>query len=214
MELDVGEDLGRRPEPQRGPAPVALVAEALERVDRLAKRIFLLVVPAIAPDVQGQLAGQRIDHGDTHAVQAAGDLVAVVVELAAGVQHGEDHLGRGDTLFFVDVDRDAAPVVRHRHRPVFVDGDHDVVGVAGERLVDRVVDHLEHHVVQAGAVVDVADVHAGTLAHGLQAAQDGDLAGIVGSGRGGGGRVARGVLMLRHQRLRLPWRGLQRASTH
>src|SRR5690606_2193881 len=53
-------------------------------------------------------------------------------------------------------------------------------------LVDRVVDHLEHHVVQPGPVVHVADVHAGPLAHGLEAAQHGDLAGIVGIVAGGG----------------------------
>src|SRR3546814_5865119 len=50
---------------------------------------------------------------------------------------------------------------------------------SSDLLVDRVVDHLEHHVVQAGAVVDVADVHARTLADGFQAAQHGNPAGIV-----------------------------------
>ena len=42
-------------------------------------------------------------------------------------------------------------------------------GVAGLRLVDRVVDDLEGHVVQAGAVIGVADVHARPLAHGVEA---------------------------------------------
>ena len=45
----------------------------------------------------------------------------------------------------------------------------DFLAVAGERLVDGVVDDLEHHVVQAGAVIGVADVHAGALADGLEA---------------------------------------------
>ncbi len=40
--------------------------------------------------------------------------------------------------------------------------------VAGQGFVDGVVDHFKHHVVQAGAVGGVADVHAGPLAHGLQ----------------------------------------------
>ena len=96
-------------------------------------------------------------------MQATGHLVAVVVELTAGVQHGHDDLGRGDALFLVDVDRDAATVVVDRDRTVLVDRHHHIVGMAGQRLVDGVVDHLEHHVVQAGAVVHVADVHAGRL---------------------------------------------------
>jgi hypothetical protein len=57
-----------------------------------------------------------------------------------------------------------------------MDGDHDVVAMAGQRFVDRVVHHLEHQVVQAGAVGRVADVHAGALAHGFQAFQDLDRA--------------------------------------
>jgi hypothetical protein len=35
--------------------------------------------------------------------------------------------------------------------------------MAGQRLVDGVVDHLVDHVVQAGAVIGVADIHAGRL---------------------------------------------------
>jgi two-component system cell cycle sensor histidine kinase/response regulator CckA len=73
----------------------------------------------------------------------------------------------------LDAGRDAAAVVDDRDRVVGVErGDDDVVAVAGQRLVDGVVDDLEHHVVQAGAVVGVADVHAGPLAHRLQALED------------------------------------------
>jgi len=49
-----------------------------------------------------------------------------------------------------------------------VDGDFDGVGVAGQRLVNGVVQYFEHHVVQAGAVLRVANVHAGALAHCVQ----------------------------------------------
>ncbi len=66
----------------------------------------------------------------------------------------------------------------------------DVVAVAGERLVDRVVDDLEHEVVQAGAIGGVADVHAGALAHGFQTFEDLDAAFAIRSAVGG---VARGL---------------------
>ena len=178
VELDVAEDLSGRLEAQQGAALVGSF-ELLERIQRLAQRVFLLVMEAIAPHIQPQVLGQRVDHRDAHAVQTAGNLVAVVVELTAGMQHGHDDFGGRNALFLVDVDRDAATVVIHRHRAVFQDLDHHIVGMAGEGFVDGVVDHLEHHVVQAGAVMDVADVHARTLADGLQAAQHGDLAGIV-----------------------------------
>ena len=54
---------------------------------------FHLVHLAVAPDREPQPFGQRVDHRHADAVQAAGDLVAVLVELAAGVQLGHDDLG-------------------------------------------------------------------------------------------------------------------------
>ena len=42
------------------------------------------------------------------------------------------------------------------------------VAVACQGLVHRIVDHREHHVVQAGSVVGIANVHAGALAHGVE----------------------------------------------
>ena len=135
---------------------------------------FHLVDLAVAPDPQLEPVGQRIDDRHADAVQPAGNLVAVLVELAAGVQLGHHDLGRRALQFVVvlDVGRNAAAIVDDRDRVVGVDDDLDVVAVAGERLVDRVVEHLEHHVMQAGAVGRVADVHARTLAHRIEALQD------------------------------------------
>ncbi len=51
--------------------------------------------------------------------------------------------------------------------------------MAGQRLVDGVVDDLVDHVVQARAVVGVADIHARPLANGIQALQNLDGIGAV-----------------------------------
>jgi hypothetical protein len=67
--------------------------------------------------------------------------------------------------------------------------------MAGQCLVDRVVDHFVDHVVQAGAVIGVADIHAGPLAHGVKALEDLDRFRAV-FGRAAGlifGRVAHGI---------------------
>ena len=53
-----------------------------------------------------------------------------------------------------------------------------VVAVAGQGLVDGVVDDLVDEVVQA-AHAGRADVHAGALADGLEALEDGDVLGVV-----------------------------------
>jgi hypothetical protein len=49
--------------------------------------------------------------------------------------------------------------------------------VPREVLVDGVVDDLPHEVVEPGAVVHVADVHAGALADRLEPLERGDAAG-------------------------------------
>jgi hypothetical protein len=146
----------------------AVLHEAARKLD--------LVHLAFAAHRQAQPDRQRVHAGHAHAVQAARDLVAVLVELAAGVQFGQRDFGRRALglvlVVHLHAGRDAAAVVDHADRVVGVDGDHDVVAVAGQGLVDGVVDHLEHQVVQAGAVGRVADVHARALAHRLQAFQD------------------------------------------
>jgi hypothetical protein len=65
----------------------------------------------------------------------------------------------------MDAGGNAAPVVFDRDRAIGVQFDQHQVAMPGQSLVDGVVRHLEHHVVQARAVVGIADVHAGALAH-------------------------------------------------
>ena len=147
-----------------------------------------------------ELLGERVDDRDADAVQAAGDLVAAAVaELAAGVQDGQHDLDGRLALLLHRRDRDAAAVVDDGDRVVRVDRDVDAVAVAGERLVDRVVDDLVDQVVQA-AHAGRADVHAGALAHGLEALEDGDVLGVVARARLAGlvGVVCQGVLRVTH----------------
>jgi hypothetical protein len=60
-------------------------------------------------------------------VQAAGHRVGLAVELAAGVQRGQDDLERRALLDRVQVDRDAAAVVGHPDPAVGQQGDLDLV---------------------------------------------------------------------------------------
>ena len=139
---------------------------------------------AIAAHRQAQPLAQAVDAAHAHAVQTARDLVAVLVELAAGMQLGQRDLGRTALGLVLVVHLhprgDAAAVVGDADAVVAVDGDDDVVAMPGQAFVDGVVDHLEHQVVQPGAVAGVADVHARALAHRLQAFQDLDAAFAIG----------------------------------
>ena len=157
---------------------------------------------AVAPDLDVELLRQRVDDRDADAVQAAGDLVAAAVaELAAGVQHGQHDLDGRLALLLHRRDGDAAAVVDDRDRVVRVDRDVDAVAVAGERLVDGVVDDLVDQVVQP-AHAGRADVHARALAHGLETLEDGDVLGVVAGARLAGlvGVVCQRVLRVTHTR--------------
>ncbi len=186
-ELGLRERAGARQEGHLGARLAPGVADHLERALRHAVGELEHVLLAVAPDPERQLRGQRVDDGDADAVQAAGDLVGVLVELTAGMQLGHDDLGRRHALAGVHLGRDAAAVVGHRHRAVGIEEHVDRVAIARQRLVDRVVDDLVDHVVQAGAVVRVADIHAGTLAHRVEALQDLDRFGAVFGGGSGFG---------------------------
>ena len=71
----------------------------------------------------------------------------------------------------MDVDWDTAAVVFDGDGFVGVDRDDDAVAMAGEGFVNGVVDDLEHHVVQAGAIIGIADVHSGPFTYGVESLQ-------------------------------------------
>ena len=117
-------------------------------------------------------------------MQSAGHLVGILVEFSARMKLGHDDLGRGNALALVNVDRNAAAVVAHGDGAVGVEHDLHRGGMAGERFIDRVVDDLVDHVMQAGAVIGVADIHARPFANGIEAFQNPDRFRAVFDGNG------------------------------
>ncbi len=174
VKLDIAEGVGARLEQNIRAGPVGLPDRLQGRLG-LSMAVLLAVGFTVAMDGHDQPLGQGIDHRHADPVQAPGDLVGVVVELTAGVEHGHDDLGRGPALVFVHVHGDAAAVVDNADRFVLVNRDVDFATVAGERFVDGVVDGLEHHVVQTGAVVRVSNVHARSLSDRVQAFENLDI---------------------------------------
>jgi hypothetical protein len=82
----------------------------------------------------------------------------------------------------LDASRNAATVIGYRNRIVGMNGDHDVVAMPGQSFINGVIDNLEHHVVQPGAIRGIADVHAGAFAYCLQTFQLLNRRFIVGGG--------------------------------
>ena len=186
VEVEIG-DLERLCAGQEGDLGPALVrlADDLQRRFGIAVPKAHVVLFAIAPDGKVEEFAERVDDRNADAVKAARHLVGIVVrrvlELTARVQLGHDDFGGGDALFRMNAGRDPAPVVLHRNRAVGVQSDQDLVAMPCQRLVDRIVADFENHVMKAGAIVGVADVHARTLAHRVEALQDLDAVGAVAS---------------------------------
>ena len=172
-------------------AAFGTLADFFEFFDHVAAAKRHGVDDAVAGDFDVQPAGQGVGAAHAHAVQAARDLVAVAVELAAGVQHGHDNLDRGPAVelrvfVLVLAHGDAAAVVFHGDAVVGAQRDDDVVAVARQGFVDGVVDHFPHQVVQAAAV-GAADVHGRAFANGRQPFEHGDAVfGVAVGGAGGG----------------------------
>ena len=114
-------------------------------------------------------------------MEAAGGLVVASLELSAGVEDREDHFERALLRGRVFVDWDAAAVVFDRNRgAVLVKHDANVRCVTVHCLVDGVVKNFPDQVVEPGRT-DASDVHARTLADGLEPLQNRNVfRGVVG----------------------------------
>ena len=179
-ELDLLEHGGIGPE-RHDRAALLRRADSLQRPLRYAAlRVRLHPLRPVAVDLELQTDRQRVHDGDADAVQPAGDLVAVAAELPARVQRRHDDLGGGLLLVVgVWIDRDPPTVVDHTAPAVGQQGHLDAGRLARHRLVDGVVDHLVHEMVEPRRS-GRSDVHPGTFTDGLEPLEDRDvLHGVV-----------------------------------
>ncbi len=121
-------------------------------VDRFAADEFLHVGVPVAVNLRAKGFTQRVDAADANAVETAGDLVAPAAELASRVEHGQRDGERVLARFFVQADRNAAPVVHNGYGVIRADKDFHVRAVAGQRFVNGVIDHLGDEVMQSARI--------------------------------------------------------------
>jgi len=168
-ELHFLEDLRVRHERDRC-SPAAGLAHLFQGRLRHAALVGLPVDLALAANLQFEVARKGVDHGDADTVQAAGDLVAIAVELAAGVQFRHGHLGGRYPFRPVNVHGNSSAVVVYLDAVVDSDPDGDDVAKAGDCLVHAVVHHLVDKMVQS-VTSRAPDVHGGPLADRLETVQ-------------------------------------------
>ena len=143
------ENLRIRLEAHLRAAPVMHLADSLERRHRMAALEDLAIQHLPARHLDLEPLRQGVDHGDADAVQAAGGLIDLRIELAARMQRGENHFERGLVREFrMRIHGDAASVVGYGQKTLGIKLDIDEAGMAGHGLVHGVVDDFGEEMVQ------------------------------------------------------------------
>ena len=78
----------------------------------------------------------------------------------------------------MNIDGNAPAIIPDRDRAINVDGNIYFRAETGEMFVDRVVEHLKHHVVQT-TFIRIADVHAGSFSNSFKAFEFIDLRSVI-----------------------------------
>ena len=175
LELRLFEDVGVRPEGDDGPGLIAGLDLAQAGLG-LAPFEGLLPHRTVPGNFHYEALGKGVDHGNAHAVKAAGHRVGLAVELPAGMQGGQDDLHRGAAVLRLRdrLDRDPAAVVHDPAPSIREQLDDDSGAEPSQCLIDGVVHDLVGEVVQAPRA-GAPDVHPGPAAYCFQALQDGDI---------------------------------------
>ncbi|CAM5380740.1 hypothetical protein STANM309S_04135 [Streptomyces tanashiensis] len=168
------EDVGVRPEGDRGPASVRLPSGG-GRGERDAASVLLEPSNSLAPHLGRQAARQSVGDAGPDTEEAHGHGVAPAWQ-CPGMHTGQEILEAGTTV--VPLDGDAGPVVGDTHAAVGRESDVDGARPAGKDFVHRPPGEIEHHLMHT-AFSGGADVHAGPFPHGLAPFQNLDVAGVV-----------------------------------
>ena len=95
------------------------------------------------------------------------------------MQHCHDDLRRGYPLL-MNICGYSPAVISNSDRFVRMNNHLDIGTITFLRLVNRIIHQLLHHVMQAGSIVRISNVHAGAFSNRSQSLEDLDAAGIVG----------------------------------
>ena len=93
-----------------------------------------------------------------NAVQTAGNLVAVFVELTTCMEDGENNFQGAGMFLLMHTGRDTAAVVAYAYGVVFQNLDINVRAEAGHRFIYTVVHHLIYQMMKT-SLANVSDVH-------------------------------------------------------
>ena len=89
-----------------------------------------------------QMLTQSINAGNTHAVQAAGNLIAAITEFTTGVKHSHNYLYSRLLFLFHHIHRDTTAIIDNRNTVILMDDYLNLSAVTGQGFVNTVVHNL------------------------------------------------------------------------
>ena len=166
-------------EAHRRAAPVVHRPAVHQARFRYSPAVALAPQLAVARDLDLELVRERVDDRDPDAVQTARSPIGLAAEFAARMEGRQDHFERRSVREpRMRIDRDAAAVITDSDPVTGAELDLDAGGMAGDRLVHRIVEDFGDEVMQP-ALVGAADIHPGAAANRLQPLQDLDVFGGI-----------------------------------
>ena len=153
-------------------------SDFLYRIQRMSAFIFLLIDFSVTENLRSHVCGQGVHTRYTYTVQTSGYFVRSLIELTAGMQYGHDNFQGWLLLFFVKINRNTTSVILYSDGIIFVDGYFNVVAIAGECFVDRVIHNFINQVVKSFRT-NVTNIHRGTLSNSFQTFQNLDVLGWI-----------------------------------
>src|SRR6266849_10896435 len=108
-------------------------------------------------------------------MQPAGDSISPLIEFPSSMKLCQDDLGGRYAFCGMNLGGNSSPVVYYRDAIINVEGDVDVVAVAGQSFIYGIVDDLENEVMET-SLGRISNVHPRSLAHSFETFEDFDLA--------------------------------------
>ena len=149
-------------------------ADLTDRSQWLAAIELLFPYLAVLVNRCAKIDGQGIHTGNANPMKSSRNFIAVLVKLSTGMELGKHDLKGGNTFTGHDVDRNTPSIVFDDYFIAMVEVDTHLVAMTRKGLVNGVVDHFIHEVVES-VRTSRTDVHAWAFSNCLQTFQDLDI---------------------------------------
>ncbi len=168
--------------PKLGHCSVSVVSRTnfFNGCDRLPSFISLEILETILPNSCFCARWERIDDRGPNSMETSWNLVSWIIstEFSSGMEDSHNRFEGRNSCFWMNIDWDSSTIILYLTTSIVRETKRDVGTVTSECFIDRIIDDFLYEVITA-TCISRTDVHAGTLADGLETFEDLDLTRII-----------------------------------